>query len=596
MLELPGISLLRPWWLLALIPTALLLILLYRYGWQRSIWEQSLPRSAQQWLLQQHHRGGYRLRFIALGITWVLVVLALSGPAKHSATEPQRVDDSALVVILDLSRSMLSNDLPPNRLERARLKIRALLQDYADSQISLIVYAGSAHRVTPLSDDHSTLINLLNALTPDIMPSQGQAAIDSALTLAQQTIQQRPTHSSQILLLTSGLAPDDQQTLATHAATLGKQLSILGIGTHTGAPVPLPDGGFMRDNEGRILLPRLNSAQLAALARKHGARYHDITASNRDLDYLLQPFQSDIANRHNPLLLMTDYGHWFALLLLPIAALGARRGWLGIVLCLAILPQNSQALSWPDLWQRPDQQAMHLLEQQRPAAAAERFQDPQWKAWALYQAGAYNEAAQAWASLSASQPDNPAYRFNMGTALAMSGDYQAALEAYEHTLTLAPDHQPARHNRRQIEKLLEKLKQQQEQQTGQQEPPLADGQSTQSDQLNGQSAPDSASATAADEGNESTSNTLPGTTESGASSNNIEGSASHTDGTSTAGSAESVSDNTTGTSASSATDPRSTRQHQQELEQWLQEIPDDPAELLRRKFLYQHLQQQDNTP
>src|SRR5690606_16466810 len=129
MAELLGFSLLRPWWLLGLIPAPLLLVLLYRHGWQRPAWEQLLPRPLQAWLLQRPVGSGHKLRFTALGISWTLAILALAGPALETRNDTQRVEDRALVIVLDLSHNMLSNDLPPHRLERARLKIRNLMQD-----------------------------------------------------------------------------------------------------------------------------------------------------------------------------------------------------------------------------------------------------------------------------------------------------------------------------------------------------------------------------------------------------------------------------------------------------------------------------------
>src|SRR5690554_3884263 len=463
MTELLGFTLLRPWWLLALLPAAILLVQLHRHGWQHSDWEQLLPRPLHQWLLRRQAGGSRGLRFAALGLTWTLVIVALAGPAVETGAESRRVDDNALVVVLDLSRNMLANDLPPDRMERARLKIRSLIQDYGDSQLSLIVYAGSAHRVTPLSNDHATLTNLLGALSPDIMPSDGQN-LGAALDMARQTIAPLPSKGSQILLVTSGLDNGARDVLAEHARQLGPQLSILGVGTRSGAPVPLSEGGFLRDDQGRILLPRLNSQQLGNLAREHGARYHEITTSDRDLHYLLRPLQSSGTAATGDRVLLVDHGHWLVLLLLPIAALGARRGWLGLLLCVLLLPQDALAFSWNDLWQRPDQQAMQLLQDQQPAAAAQRFRDPEWRAWALYQAGEHAAAAEEWATLSHIQPDNPEYLFNRVTALAMAVDHSAALEAYEHAQTLDPTHQGARHNRYALEDFLEKLREQQEQQ------------------------------------------------------------------------------------------------------------------------------------
>lgn len=598
MSELLSLTFLRPWWLLGLIPAGVLLIQLYRHGWQRSAWEQLLPATLQPWLLQKHPGTGHRLRFTALGMTWILAILALAGPAQETSVSSQRVEDRALVIVLDLSRHMLSNDLSPDRLERARLKVRSLIQEYADSQLSLIVYAGSAHRVTPLSTDHATLTNLLSALHPALMPVDGQA-LDSALTLAREAIDQRPRSGTQILLLTSGLDNEGQQQLTEHARALGSQLSILGVGTRTGAPVPLAEGGFMRDTEGRILLPRLNSQQLASLARQHGARYHSITTGERDLDYLLQPLQrvrSTNSNDSNPYRTLADHGHWLVLLLLPIAALGARRGWLGLLLCAALLPTDTNALGWTDLWQRADQQAMQLLKNEQPADAAQRFNNSAWQAFAWHQAGDYQRAADAWSALAQAQPDEPEHHFNRGTALALAGDYRGALEAYEHALTLAPEHDGARHNRKAVEDYLERLRQQQE---AEQDATPTDDQGDTTDQGNGQT------------GSTPTPGTSAGPEAQGVPDEKSEANGGHT------GAAGSPSDSPPA-GANGAADPsglasngsdnqgasthpangyrHDDQESQQALQQWLLEIPDNPAELLRRKFLYQHLQQQDAAP
>lgn len=601
MTELLGFTLLRPWWLLALPPAGLLLVLLYYHGWRRSAWEQILSRPLQQWLLQRQRHGGQRLRFVALGITWTLAIVALAGPALETTAESHRVEDSALVVVLDLSRNMLSNDLPPDRLERARFKIRTLIQDYADSQLALIVYAGSAHRVTPLSKDHATLNNLLNALDPAIMPVDGQALGD-ALTLARQALEGRPRSSSHILLLTSGLDSDGQQQLTEHAVELGSQLSILGIGTRSGAPVPLAEGGFLRDDQGRILLPRLNSQQLASLARQQGARYHDITVGDRDLDYLLQPLQAARTSTTGERRLLSDQGHWLLLLLLPIAALGARRGWLGVLLVATLLPTDSHAFGWSDLWQRADQQAMQLLEQDRQRDAAERFRDPNWRAWTLYQAGDHLQAAEAWADLAQSQPEHPEHHFNRGTALAMAGEYQAALEEWEHTLTLAPDHHGARHNRRLVEDYLEQLREQQarqaegEQQPGEGEP----GENGDQPGSQSSSAPPGDSDNTAQQppgADPGTSGDSSGATSSDGNSTGAGGQNAHSLSADPGnGSDDSRSGQHEKNGQARASTQQATLERQQALEQWLLEIPDNPAELLRRKFLYQHLQQQDATP
>ena len=141
-----GLSLARPLWLLLLIPSALLCWLLFIRINHYSPWHSLLPSAMREVLLQRQSGKAHAGRFILLAVAWSVAILALSGPVWEDESPVVRQNKSALVVVLDLSHNMLANDLTPNRLERAKLKIRDLLQMRSDSQVALIAFAGSAHR------------------------------------------------------------------------------------------------------------------------------------------------------------------------------------------------------------------------------------------------------------------------------------------------------------------------------------------------------------------------------------------------------------------------------------------------------------------
>ncbi|WP_373186524.1 VWA domain-containing protein [Halopseudomonas sp.] len=608
-----GLTLARPFWLLLLIPGAALCWLLYRRINHYSPWHNLLPAVMRTALLQRQPGSDHAGRFMLLGAAWLLTIIALSGPVWEGEPPVMRQNQSALVIVLDLSHSMLANDLVPTRLERARLKIRDLLQMRSDSQVALVAFAGSAHRVTPLSTDQSTLLNLLAGLSPGIMPLSGSDP-GSALQMAEQMIAPLPPETTQILLITGSVGAEQLKELGEAASRLGQQLSILGAGTAEGAPVALPEGGFMRDEKGRILLPRLDNQALATIARRTGAGYHDITRDDSDLLSLLRPLALSGVNDPNRSPGRSDQGHWLILLLLPLAALGARRGWLGLLLCAMLLPTIAKAdTPWRDLWQRPDQQAAELLAREQPAAAAERFEDPHWIAWALYQAGDYAGAAAAYQRLLQLDPDNPQHHFDHGTALAMSGELEDALEAYEQTLTRAPDHAAARHNRSRIEALLEER----ERQAAEEEPDAAEGEAGDKEAANGnatedtasEALPDRNSSPRSDQQDETASPDLPAAispvdpaaTESDKPSEALSGGGTGSDTPVTEGGKSPAApvvqqspppDPLAGPPEPTDTLPGTLDSEQQAaLQQWLREVPDNPAELLRRKFLYQRLQQ-----
>src|SRR5690606_20821010 len=143
----------------------------------------------QPWLLEQSHSGRQRLPWVLLGLGWLLASLALLGPSGERLSHNELKRHDPLVIILDMTPRMLAADRAPNRLQQARHKIADLLQLRGDAQTALVVYAGSAHSVVPLSDDLNTSLNLLDALHPDIMPRAGQRA-DLAIGKAQQLLEQ----------------------------------------------------------------------------------------------------------------------------------------------------------------------------------------------------------------------------------------------------------------------------------------------------------------------------------------------------------------------------------------------------------------------
>lgn len=592
---------LRPLWLLGIAPALLLCWYLYRHRRQHSGWDALLPANLRRALLQQHSGRHYLGRYLLLGSVWTLALLILAGPAWESDNTQRREDSGSLIIVMQVSRSMLSNDLPPTRLEQAKRKIRDLLRDYPDRRVALIAYAGSAHLVAPLTRDHDTLRNLLDALHPDIMPVRGQQ-LDQALQLAADMRASRGDSRTQVLLLTSGIEDADNTTASSARRELGSALRVIGIGTADGAPIPLAEGGFMRDEQGRIMLPRLDEQAMLAFARANGGDYRRLSTDESDLQQLLAAPDSQ-STKGPAAVQRQDQGHWLLLLLLPLAALGARRGWLLVLLVALWLPPPVSAMTWQDLWQRPDQQASQLLQEGKNAEAASRFEDPQWRAWALMQSGDFQAAADTWAALASAEPSNANHHFSQGTALALAEDYRGALLAFEGALTQAPDHTAARHNRQLVEAYLANLEEQSD-------TPDA----TDSDQPGPGTGDPSEQAGATDDAQaESQSNTANAQNATPEAADNSSAASSNTagQGSSDSGQAgeqgaaltgelvDSPDDGNAGSSESGVGGGGSSRheiEQQQAVQQWLRDIHDNPAELLRRKFLYQHLQQPDGRP
>jgi Ca-activated chloride channel family protein len=563
----------RPWWLLIVPLLAILLWRLWHRRKRTGRWQLILPAAFHSVLLDGGRGRASKLPWIVLGAGWVLAVLALLGPSWQRVEQISQKPVDPLVVVLELTPRMLAADTPPSRLEQARRKLMDLLRVRSDSQTAIVVYAGSAHTLVPLSDDLVTSSNLLEAIKPSIMPLAGQRA-DLAVGKALELLRQADLGQGRILLIGSALSEQERNGIRQQLRGDSPPLLILGVGTAEGAPVTEENGSLLKDGQGAILVPRLDSASLDDFAGQTGGRYRQAGADDDDLRGLgLLASAQQARNDGQRLRLDTwaDQGHWLLLPLLLIAACAGRRGWL---LCLPLLmlatPQQSEAFEFQDLWLRPDQQGQRLMQQHRPAEAAQRFEDSRWKGIALYEAGDYAGAAEQFAA-----NDSAADHYNRATALAREGQLEAALDAYDQALERQPDFPAAQYNRERVQSLLEQTTDPADKDP---EPPPVDDDEASDPSPESQAQSERDGDQQASESGEQTPS---------------EGPPSDTAGPVTKDA--SPDDESTTRPPLRPADTQLTGERRQELEQWLRKIPDDPGELLRRKFRYEQ-QHQENTP
>jgi Ca-activated chloride channel family protein len=440
---------LRPWWWLALLPLPLALWALARSGGGRA----ALARLADAALLPHLIRdSGARQRFALtlFAIAWLLAVAALSGPAWKKVAKPLYVNGAARVVALSLSDDMLAQDLQPDRMTRARFAVRDLLDDAGDARTALVAYAGAAFTVAPLTEDKQTVLNLLRALRPDVMPVPGNdaaAGIEHSVAL----LEQSHVKGGEIVVVTD--SADAAAIAAAKAARArGIRVDVLGIGTAEGAPVPQRHGGFARGTHG-VLMARRDDAALRAVARAGGGRYV-VLNNGGDVTALGKPLaESGRASHAERAQLWRDGGIWLLPVLLLLGALAFRRGWL-LVLALLALPVGmpvAHASTWDSLWANHDQRALQALRHGDAIRARKLATTQGMRGAADYRAGDYAKAARAFAS-----GDDARSRYNLGNALAKQGDYRKAIAAYRDALKLDPKFTDARANLNAVEDWLKR--------------------------------------------------------------------------------------------------------------------------------------------
>ena len=567
---------LRPMLLLALIPAVALVLLLRYLQGSQSNWYQAIDSNLIPYLLDKTATRQQSWPLYGLLLLWLLGIVALAGPTWQQNPVPVQEREDALVIVLDLSLSMYAEDLRPNRAIRAQRKIVDIL-DYRrqEGQTGLVVYAGDAHAVTPMTDDVETINNLVPSLMPDIMPVRGAKPLNG-ISLAMDLLANSGLVNGHILLLTDGIFQSDIAEITEQLAGSGHRLSVIGFGTEDGAPIPMGQEGYLRDANNAIVIPRLERGPLQTLVSRNGGRYADAELTNTDIEYVLA--DATLLGEDEALIEVDreydtwlEAGPWLLLLALPIAALAFRRGWL---LCFAFLfvmtPEHAvYAYEWQDLWQRKDQQGSeHFSGEQFEDAAAE-FKDPAWRAAANFRTGNYEQTVQ-----DLSQLDDPESHYNRGNALAHLQQYEAAIAAYDRTLAQVPDHADAQHNKEIVEKLLEEQQQQEQEQQSegdqqQQEQQQQQDQQNQEQQQSDQSQEQQQSEQQQEGEQDQQQQQEQQEQEQQQQSEQQEGES------------EEQQDQQTPEGAP----PNS--EEEQAMQQWLQRIPDDPGELLRNKFRYQ---------
>ena len=588
---------LRPLWLLAIPLVWWLVFRLLGKWWSTANWEKIVEPHLLQFLATTPATQKTSLLPWIMCFTGTLLLLALAGPVWEKVPQPLLQKSQARVLVLDLSFSMLATDIKPTRIDRARFKLEDLLKRFVEGDTALIAYAGEAFVISPLTHDPATIAALLPGLRPNIMPVPGSRA-EHAFSLAANLLSRSKSGSGHIIWITDGIEGQDFAALEN---TVGRnRLSILAVGTESGSPVALSEGGFLKDKNGAIVIPKLNSQPLKKLAGIKQGSFTVLSIDDRDVEGIIEAETTATDFIEDEQLRSSDKwneeGPWLLLLALPLAASLFRRGLLfswSLLLLFGIssLPNSAQAFGWDDLWLRTDQQAEKLFQEGAEKEAAQLFENPEWKGTAAYRTGDYEKAIKEF-----SRKDGPLANFNRGNSLAFAGRLEEALAAYEKVLAENPKHEDAQFNHDLIEKIL------QEQQKKQQNKKADKGKENEQ-RKNKQDQQQDSSKADVEQNEKSSQQSSAEKQDSGDPQSSTE--EKNNDKKQSNEGEKNLNDKTESTEAKKNENEQEKnnksaekniasedeqeltadeRSRQQTLEQWLRKIPDDPGRLLRNKM------------
>lgn len=408
----------RPMWLLALpVIVGLWWIIRPKKSLNPAIASGLAPHLAKALMVGSNaERKYFPIDTLALGL--VLLTIAVSGPTWSRAANPLLAETAPLVVALKVTPSMEEADIPPSRLQRASFKIQDLVARRSGGQTALFAYAGTAHRVAPLTQDPNIISSFLQGLSADTMPKEGDRA-DLALQRSINEISRAETPGA-ILFVLDDFDPSNLAAFSENASDR--------------APVV-------------FLIAGPESLKVSQIASIPNASVIHMTTDDSDLNKI----ERDLRSAYQKALADDETQDWndrgwifawpAALLLLLTFRQGWTMHWLVLLLLAFPFPRPAQADGVKDWFLTPDQQGWIAYNDKDFTAASELFADIEWQAYALLISGQYEEAAQAYSRIETSEAANAE-----GIALLRNRKYRDGVRAFEKALERDPNNKTAQTN------------------------------------------------------------------------------------------------------------------------------------------------------
>ena len=266
-------------WLLLLIPILVIVNIYHARKKKKRYKAFGTPE-----LLKQLSPGVSRYRsivkFSLIEIALALAIIILARPQTISPTSPEKREGIEAIIAIDISNSMLAQDVAPSRLDKSKLMIENLITRFTDDRIGLIVFAGDAFVQLPITSDYVSAKMFLDDIDPSLIETQG-TDIGRALDLAMHSFAQDTKAGKAIILITDGEDHEgNAEEMARKAAGMGIKVFILGVGSPAGSPIPLGDGEYLKDNAGNTVMSRLNEDMCRKIAAAGNGTYIHVDNSD----------------------------------------------------------------------------------------------------------------------------------------------------------------------------------------------------------------------------------------------------------------------------------------------------------------------------
>lgn len=270
-------------YLLLLIPVMIALFIVNELRKRKSVRKLGDPALVEK-LLPEMSKSRPVVKFLLILIALASGVLILARPQFGSKIEEVKKRGVEVVIALDVSNSMLAEDIQPDRLTRAKQAISRLVDNLDNDKIGLIVFAGDAYTQIPITTDYVSAKMFLSTITPDMVPKQG-TAIGAAIDLGRKSFSPGEGKSKAMIIITDGENHEDNPVSAAEEASKeGIVINTIGIGSAEGVPIPLKTGNrqdYLKDRDGNTVITKLDEGILKKIALTTGGSY--VRASNTSI-------------------------------------------------------------------------------------------------------------------------------------------------------------------------------------------------------------------------------------------------------------------------------------------------------------------------
>lgn len=433
--------LLRPEWLWAFIPMVMVALLIIFTSREDKKWKKVIAPTLQPFMFTKEKRSSLTFPLIAFVLITSIGIISLTGPTWEKVEVPGAKSEAVLMIAVDCSLSMMAEDIQPNRLERAKFKIRDLLDANPGSRVSLYAYSGTAHTVVPMCSDYRLITHHLESLSPGIMPVQG-TNLAMMMALADSTLKKVEAPST-LLLVTDVVTENQTELLEAFVNNSKHSIEILTMATQQGAEIPKNEQKQpITDANGNIVISQLNPELLFKLQQNKKINVNTLTLDNSDMELIATNVRKNLkyqADDEESEEQWKDMGFVLVILLVLLMPFWFRKGWMiqyGWIPLLFLMSSCSSDLTWDDIWYTKDYQGQQLYDKENFDAAGNTFESSFHQGAAYYKAGNFDAAAQAFAEDSSANS-----LFNLGMAYTQMGRYKDALQAIELAASKDPNNE-----------------------------------------------------------------------------------------------------------------------------------------------------------